>query len=236
MLLVRIPCLRSHEAIRNGIETRLVQYQSQQTQDITLQPVKRSVPVELVPTKTKTTNELSAPTLKRRRQNGNDIQPTKNDNQPHSQPVESEQAEAPSSAVVAVVNPQNATAKAILSQSWWDTVDAIHYFGAIDGEVSPKAAKVERIARLQRGYTTATGWKLVIDNFDQQELCSRHKAFTFQLKCRYVSLALRYAVEDMPSKTWLSCCSEAIDSIYRMDGVTHVKNKETVPLGLPSQQ
>jgi hypothetical protein len=26
----------------------------------------------------------------------------------------------------------------------------------------------------------------------------------------------------------LGCCSEAIDSIYRMDGVAHVKNKETV--------
>jgi hypothetical protein len=48
-------------------------------------------------------------------------------------------------------------------------------------------------------------------------LCSQHEAFMFQLKCRY-----------MPSKTWLSCCSEAIDSIYRMYGVAHVKNKETV--------
>jgi hypothetical protein len=128
-------------------------------------------------------------------------------------PVEPEQAETPSSAVlVEVVNPPNATAKAILTQSWWDTGDAICYFGAIDGEVSPKAAIVERIARLQRGYIAATGWKLVIDDFDQQELCSWHEAFTFQLKCRYVSLALRYTVKDMPSKTWLSCCSEAIDS------------------------
>jgi hypothetical protein len=126
------------------------------------------------------------------------------------------------------VNPPNATAEAILTQSWWDTGDAIRYFGARDGEVSQKAAVVERIARLQRGYTTATGWKLIIDDFDQQELCSRHEAFTFQLKCRYVSLALRYAVKDMPSKTWLSCSSEAIDSICQMNGVAHVKNKETV--------
>jgi hypothetical protein len=127
-----------------------------------------------------------------------------------------------------VNDPPNLTAIAILTQSWWDTGDAICYFGAIDGEVSPMEAVVERIARLQRGYTTATGWKLVIDDFDQQELCSRHEAFSFQLKCRYVSLALRYAVEDMPSKTWLGCCSEAIDSIYRMDGAAHVNNKETV--------
>jgi hypothetical protein len=61
---------------------------------------------------------------------------------------------------------------------------------------------VEIIARLQRGYTTATGWKLVIDDYDQQDLCSRHEAFNFQLKYIYVSLALRYAVEDMPLKTY----------------------------------
>jgi hypothetical protein len=132
--------------------------------------VKRSVPVELVPTKTKTTNESSAPTRKRRRRNDDVIQPTKNDNQLHPEPAEPKQAEPPSPSLV-VVNPPNVTAEAILTQSWWDTGDAIRYFGAIDGEVSPKAAVVERIARLQRGYATATGWKLVIDDFDQQELC-----------------------------------------------------------------
>ncbi len=191
--------------------------------------VKRSIPVELVPAKTKTTNESLAPIRKRRRQNDDDMQPTKNVNQFHPEQPAAEPAAEPASVEVLVVNdPPNSTADAILTQSWWDTGDAIRYFGAIDGEVSPMEAVVERIARLQRGYTTATGWKLVIDDFDQQELCSRHEAFSFQLKCRYVSLALRYAVEDMPSKTWLGCCSEAIDSIYRMDGVAHVKNKETV--------
>jgi hypothetical protein len=85
------------------------------------------------------------------------LQPTKNDNQLHPEPAEPEQAEPPS---VVVVNPPNVTAEDILTQSWWDTGDAIHYFGAIDGEVSPNAAVVERIARLQRGYTTATGgWR-----------------------------------------------------------------------------
>ena len=77
--------------------------------------VKRSVPVELVPTKTKTTNEPSAPTRKRRRQNDDAIQRTMNDNQLHpEQPVEPEQAEPPS--VVVVANPQrNVDAEAILT-------------------------------------------------------------------------------------------------------------------------
>jgi hypothetical protein len=130
--------------------------------------VKRSVRVELVPAKMKTTNESSAPAWKRKRQNDDDIQQTKNANYLHPEPAEPEQAEPPS---VIVVNPPNVTAEAILTQSWWDTVVPISYFDAIDGQVSSKVAVLERITRLQRGYTTATGWKLaVIDDFDQQDL------------------------------------------------------------------
>jgi hypothetical protein len=90
-------------------------------------------------------------------------------------------AESASVVVLAVNDRPNVNADAILTQSWWDTGDAIRYFGAIDGEVSPMEAVVGRIARLQRGYTTVTGWKLVIDDFDQQELCSRHEAFRAEL-------------------------------------------------------
>ena len=120
--------------------------------------VKWSLPVELVPTRTKTTNESPAPTRKRRRRrNDDDIQPTINGSQLHpEQPEEPEQAE-PLSIAIGVVNPPNVTAEAILTHSWWDTRDAIHYFGVIYGEVSSKEAVVARIARLQRGYTTATG-------------------------------------------------------------------------------
>jgi hypothetical protein len=72
------------------------------------------------------------------KKNNDDIQPTKNDNQLHPEPAEPEQAE-PSLSVL-VVNPPNITAEAtILTQSWWDTGDVTCYFGAIDGEVSPKA-------------------------------------------------------------------------------------------------
>jgi hypothetical protein len=86
----------------------------------------------------------------------------------------------------------NPIAQAILNQSWWYTGDdAIRYFGAIDGEVLPNEYVVEIIAKLQQGYTAAAGWKLVIDDFDQQDLCLPYKIFNFQLKCRYISLALK---------------------------------------------
>jgi hypothetical protein len=48
------------------------------------------------------------------------------------------------------------------------------------------------------------------------------------LKCRYIYLALRYALEDMPAKTWLKYCKDAVDSVNRTDGEEHIKNKETL--------
>jgi hypothetical protein len=71
-------------------------------------------------------------------------------------------------------------ADAILNQSWSDTTgDAIRYFGSADGEASPKESVVDRITQLQKGYTAATGWKLVVDDFDQQDLCLSHEIFNF---------------------------------------------------------
>ena len=37
-----------------------------------------------------------------------------------------------------------------------------------------------------------------------------------------------YALDEMPTKTWLVCCKDAVDSINRTDGVEHVRSKETV--------
>jgi hypothetical protein len=51
--------------------------------------------------------------------------------------------------------------------------------------------------------------------FDQQDVWpQQQEAFNLQLICRCVSLAMCYAVEDVPLKTWLGCFSESIDSIY----------------------
>jgi hypothetical protein len=39
---------------------------------------------------------------------------------------------------------------------------------------------------------------------------------------------LRYALEDMPDKTWMECCKDAVASVNRVDGVKHIKNEQTV--------
>jgi hypothetical protein len=179
-----------------------------------LPTAKRSVPMGSVPT------NVSTPNLKRRRQNNNDI----DNDMPRGnlQNVDASLDETPEA------TPPNPRAEAILNQTFWDTGDAIRYFGARDGEVSARDAVNERIAKLQIGLSTSTGWKRVVDDFDQKDLCSSHEAFNYQLKCRYVSLALRYALDDMPEKTWLDCCKAAVDGINRADGVDHVRSAETV--------
>lgn len=48
----------------------------------------------------------------------------------------------------------------------------------------------KRIERLKKGYTTAKGWKLVLDDFDQKGLLTAYDIFHLQMKCKYVSLAL----------------------------------------------
>jgi hypothetical protein len=150
---------------------------------------KRCVPAVRPPVP-RTTKELT-PIGKRRKGNNNGIEQIHDESStmPSSSPAGADTTETRVEA--------NPIAQAILNQSWWDTGDAILYFGAIDGEVLPNEAVVEIIAKLQQGYTAAAGWKLVIDDFDQQDSCLPYKIFNFQLKCRYVSLALRYALEEI---------------------------------------
>ena len=140
------------------------------------------------------------PTWKKRRGNNNDTQPIQNDNHQSTSSNNSPQAEATNNPAVAEPQAQVEVDPIAQAQSWWDTGDAIRYFGVIDGEVSAREAVEKRIEILQKGYANATGWKLTIHDFDQQELCTDHEVFSFQLKCRYLSLALRYALEDIPNK------------------------------------
>jgi hypothetical protein len=115
------------------------------------------------------TEQDSAPTAKSRRLCNTSIQ---NENPGPSNNLDAETTEATAETRVRadpnttdpIVNP---IAEAIANQSLWDTGDAIQYFGAVDGAVSPKEAVETRIEKLQKGYISSTGWTLVLDDFDQ---------------------------------------------------------------------
>jgi hypothetical protein len=72
------------------------------------------------------------------------------------------------------------------------------------------------------------GWKLMLDDFDAKDICSEYNIFNIQMKCKYLSVALRIALEDMPSRTWVQGCNEAVRKVHQWGGYQHIKNGETV--------
>jgi DNA-binding transcriptional regulator YhcF (GntR family) len=123
--------------------------------------------------------------------------------------------------------------------SWWDSCNAFSLFGeqvdknnedANDDEDAwdVKAMVRKRIERLRRGHTTVGGWRLTIDDLDTRGICSEHDIFNIQMKCKYLSVALGIALDDMPSRTWRQCCNEAVQRVNKWETHEHIKNGETL--------
>lgn len=94
----------------------------------------------------------------------------------------------------------NKKAAAILQKTYWDSLEAMKLFKELQGEKTNECTNEEddlvmavierRIGRLSKGIGMASGWKLVLDDFDQNDLCSAYNIFNVQLKCRYIAFAL----------------------------------------------
>jgi hypothetical protein len=48
------------------------------------------------------------------------------------------------------------------------------------------------------------------------------------MKCKYLSVALTIALEDMLLLTWHQCCNEAVRRVNKWEGHEHIKHGETV--------
>jgi hypothetical protein len=118
--------------------------------------------------------------------------------------------------------------------SWWESTNAFRLFVELqiddteDDALDLKAMIKKHIERLRRGHTTAEGWTLTIDELDVKDICSAHKIFNIQMKCKYLSVALGIALDVMPSWTWLQCCNETVTRVNKWEGHKHIKNGETV--------
>jgi hypothetical protein len=134
---------------------------------------------------------------------------------------------------------QSTTQEAPPVISWWDSSNAFSLFGeqvdkndedANDDEEAwdVKLMVRKRIERLRRGHTTVGGWKLTLDDLDTRDICSAHDIFNIQMKCRYLTVALEIALDDMPSLTWRQCCNEAVERVNRWEKHAHIKNGETI--------
>jgi hypothetical protein len=129
----------------------------------------------------------------------------------------------------------SAAATAVANQSWWESPEAHVLFCDVKrsaGEngdlLFPREYVETRIERLKQGFATAHGWKLVVQDFDARDLCTPNDIFTVQMKCKYVSLALRIALEEMPGIRWMQCCERAIQEFGRVEGHDHIGSPKTV--------
>jgi hypothetical protein len=50
---------------------------------------------------------------------------------------------------------------------------------------------------LKQPLAGAHGWKVVVNDFDANGLCSASDIFNIQMKSKYMSLLLHYALEEM---------------------------------------
>ncbi len=123
--------------------------------------------------------------------------------------------------------------------SWWDSTNAFSLFGERRVDENEDANDEEdawnvrvmvkrRIERLRRGHTIVGGWKLTLDDLDTRDICSAHDIFNIQMKCKYLSVALEIALDDMPSLTWRQCCNEAVQRVNKWETHEQIKNGETI--------
>jgi hypothetical protein len=92
-----------------------------------------------------------------------------------------------------------------------------------------------QIHMLRNAYLTVDGWKHVIDDFDNNKLCTPLDVFNIRLKSKYLSITLTQALCKYELSTFLNICKSAIDVIDEVDcdvcdadGNGRIKNPQTI--------
>ena len=71
----------------------------------------------------------------------------------------------------------------------------------------------KRITRLKHAYTTANGWKDLVNDNDQKDMCTNVDIFNIKQKAKYLAIALKIALDEMPLITWSDSCSKALSIV-----------------------
>ena len=174
--------------------------------------IKRNVPVEIV-------DSVGSPQIKKRRE---------------AYIHRSKQAATLS--LVAIKMEPNLKAAEILEESYWESPEAFKLFGLRNEEMDYVSEEDSVLTDLHQqndeltcGFGTATGWKDLLEDSDNDDICSQHDIFVVQNKCRYVSVALSHAMKEMPTRDWKQCCKDAITTLSNV-AIDYIKNPETVQL------
>jgi hypothetical protein len=126
--------------------------------------------------------------------------------------------------------PENLKAKVILGESRWDSPEALSLFvqgtnragskkrkkrnSDESSEINVKQHISNQIRLLRRAYLTADGWRSIVDDKDEADVCSKHDIFMLQIKAKYLSVALTQVLSQYElGAALISICSDAIAKI-----------------------
>jgi hypothetical protein len=137
------------------------------------------------------------------------------------------------------VNDPNSKAKKILSQSKWDSPEAALLFvygnKATQQEMEKREEKSNRtnnppakldvrkhiiaqIPILRKAYLTAEGWKIIVEDHDEDNVCTPYEIFCLQKKAKYLAITLMHALKLYETTTnFLDICTAAINTVEEMD-------------------
>ena len=134
--------------------------------------------------------------------------------------------------------PTNVAALEIQNQDYFDSPEANHLFGRIqqettaEDEVSVRTTIHNRIQKLTEAFSTPAGWKCILEDRDSKQTCSAFQIYNIQIKCRYIAIALRIALQKMGrgagGATWLDCCQEAMNTVNQFNNITYIKFHRTI--------
>ena len=113
----------------------------------------------------------------------------------------------------------------IKNYTYWNSGKASSTFGYFDPKDNGQKLKpieeivTERMMRMREGYKAFNGWKHNIEDGDELNVCTHFDIFLLQLKCKYISISLKIALEELHKSdmTWEKCCRLAIQRINELE-------------------
>ena len=104
-------------------------------------------------------------------------------------------------------------AQEIISETFWDSPEAKCWFGCGEMFEIVENTMEKRIKQCKQAYTTSNGWRSIVEDNDQNNMCTENDIFNIRQKAKYVSIALKIALDEMPSITWSECCDRAVSVV-----------------------
>ncbi len=123
------------------------------------------------------------------------------------------------------------------NKSYWESPEVHTLFCELKNGVGvgdesdvmlPPDCVKEKIEQLKQPSAGAHGWKVVVDDFNANELCLATDIFNIQMKSKYMSLSLRFAMVEMNAWKWQDCCDEAVKQLNRLEGHQYITSGKTV--------